>query len=93
MNAELVARALGDGVKAAALLDVATVRSILISRESISANVLGSGGTVATYEIIAVQEIQEPSGPVVELRVLSSDGFGEATAYLYVKSDGAISST
>jgi hypothetical protein len=93
MNKALIARALGEGVRVAALLDANSVQKILASRESISDSVSGTTGQVATYEIIALQELQEPGGPVVELRILSSDGYGEATAYLYVKSSGINSST
>lgn len=92
MNTELIAQALGAGVRAAALLDISVVRSILVSRESISDSMLGPNGQAAAFEIIAVQEIQEPGGPAIELRILASDGRGEATAYLYVKASGAISS-
>lgn len=39
------------------------------------------------------QQLEEASGPVIELRVLSSDGYGQATAYLYVSASGVISSS
>jgi len=94
MNSVLLAKALGRGVEVAALTPFAKWKELLRTRETIG-DVLpdANGSSVATYELLAVQELEETSGTEIEIRILASDGYNQQTAYFYAKSSGAETAT
>ena len=89
MSSVLLAKALGRGVEVAALTPYAKWKELLGTRETIGDAVLDvNGSAVATYELLAVQELQETSGPEIEIRILASDGYNQQTVYFYAKPTG-----
>ena len=81
---QLLAKALGRGVEVAALTPYSKWRELLSSRETISDVILDPNGTsFANFELLAVQELDEPSGETIEVRILASDGYRQLTAYFY----------
>ncbi len=90
MTSLILAQALGRGVEVAALTPYAKFSELLRTRETIGDTVLDAvSGNSATYEVMAVQQFEESSGPSIEVRVLASDGFNQVSAYLYVLPGGA----
>ena len=94
MSSALLAKALGRGVEVAALTPFAKWKELLKTCETIGDTVHDvHGSSVVTYELLAVQEFEETSGPEIEIRILASDGYSQETAYFYAKSIGAEAAT
>lgn len=90
MNLNLLAKTLGRGVEVAALTPYSKWQELLLTRETLRDVVQVSGETlVATYELLAVQELDESREHVIEVRILASDGYHQMAAYFYARPLGA----
>jgi len=86
MTSTILARALGCGVEKAATLSFSELQMMLSSRESISDVLLDDkADDFATYEILAIQLLDNLDSKCIEVRILASDGVQELTAYYYGK--------
>jgi len=87
MISKLLARTLAHGVEVSALLSYRDIEDLLSKRETISDTVFADEdrSDFATFEILAVQELDNAEGRSIEIRVLASDGTNEVTAYLYAR--------
>jgi hypothetical protein len=94
MTPPLVAKALGAGMELAALTPYKRWQELLVSRESIGDTVVEpKDGSFATYELMAVQELNEGGAKSIEVRVLASDGRKQMSAYFYATPAGAEQAT
>jgi hypothetical protein len=86
----LMANALGDGMRLAALLTLPDILKMMANHESESVEVLGERDSVATCEVYPLQEVDHLGGRAIEIRLLASDGTRELYAYLYlpIKNNG-----
>jgi hypothetical protein len=86
VNINLLARALGRGVEAAAVVPYLEWRRRLESLDSISEVVKDSGGDqFATFDLMPIQELNSEGQPEIEVRILASDGTSQLTAYFYAR--------
>ena len=94
MNSALLAKALGRGVEVAALTPFKKWKELLRTRETIGDLIVDvDGSSVATFELLAVQEFDEVAASEIEVRILASDGYRQETAYYYAKPNGAEAAT
>lgn len=89
MSLTLVAKVLAAGVEAAALTPYAKWRELLTSKTSLADSFEDESGSIAAYELLAIQELDELGQPVIEVRVLASDAHQQLIAYFYARSGGA----
>ncbi len=80
----LLARALGSGVQVAALTPYTKWQQLLLARESLGGTI-EDGDSVATYELLPVQALDDLGEETIEVRVLAADGHRQLTAYYYAR--------
>jgi hypothetical protein len=93
MSFALIAKALGSGVEAAALTTYAKWRELLVSKESLADTFEDKTGSIAAYELLPVQELDELGERIIEVRVQATDGHRQLTAYFYARPGGAESAS
>jgi hypothetical protein len=93
MSLALIAKALGCGIEAAAPTPYAKWRELLTSKETLADTLEDESGSIAAYELLAVQELDELGESVIEVRVLASDAHQQLTAYFYARPGGAESAS
>lgn len=94
MNSVLLAKALGRGVEVAALTPFTKWKELLRTRETIGDVIVDvNGSSVATFELLAVQQLDEATASEIEIRILASDGYRQEMAYYYAKPNGAEAAT
>jgi hypothetical protein len=89
----MLAKALGSGVEAAALTPFEKWCELLVSKETLADSFEDEKGSVAAYELLAVQKLEDLGETVIEVRVLAADGDQQLTAYFYARSSDDSSST
>lgn len=92
MKSALLAKALGRGVEVAALTPFAKWKELLSTRETIGDEIV-DGSSVATFELLAVQEFGDLNASEIEVRILASDGYRQEMAYYYAKPQGTEAAT